>query len=220
MCKLNNKVFSLPILFVLIMMYCGLESFCQITKKKEMNTIEFIPKEFHDVKLGLYECGENICTPRYPNFELKLFNQLFINIPQKVICNACDSVIVPMCGAYVITSRRGLKYNHLSTPVIHVRKIEEEIWYSGEIVDTNLQFEYPSLPPNYHKEEEKRQQRIKEAQKYSDDELNEDPDAGGSAINVNIADYIKIPFEQGIYEVYVSMSGLESNRMRVEIIKK
>ena len=37
-----------------------------------MNTIEFIPKEFHEVKLGFYENNENICTPYFPNSASKI----------------------------------------------------------------------------------------------------------------------------------------------------
>ena len=72
-CKLNIKISLLPALLLLVMAYYGLVS-CQTKKTTEMNTIEFIPKEFHNVVLGLYETGENICTPYYPDFELKLNN--------------------------------------------------------------------------------------------------------------------------------------------------
>jgi hypothetical protein len=195
---------------------------CQ-TKKNitKMDTIEFIPQEFHSVELGLYKSGENICTPYYPDFSSKIpINQLVINIPQKIICHSdSNTLVIPLCGAYVITERRGLKYAHLSTPIIHVRKVGEETWYSGELVDPNLRNEYPDLPPNYYEEEAKRQQRIKEAQKYTDAELDENVgQSHGSAININIVDFVNISFEEGAYEVYLSKSGLESNRVKVEIV--
>jgi hypothetical protein len=122
----------------------------------------------------------------------------------------------------MIRERRGLKYAHLSTPTIHVRKMGEETWYSGEIVEIySGTLEHPDLPHNYYEEEAKRQQRIKEAQKYTDEELDENiGQSSGSAININIVNLVNISFEQGIYEIYVSMFGLESNRVKVEIDTK
>jgi hypothetical protein len=196
----------------------GLETSCQTIKTTtEMSTIEFFPREFQHVVLGHYESGENIFTPNYPDYHLKMRNQIAINMPQKVICSDSNFLVIPLCGAHVITGRRGLKYAHLSTPVIHVRKIGEETEYLGDMIDTNLEFEYPDFPPNYAEEEEKRQQEIAEAQNYSDNELDEGKEAYGSAINVNIVDYLNMSFQQGIYEIYLSMYGLESNRVRVEI---
>ena len=182
--------------------------------------IEYIPKEFHDVKLGFYENKENICTPYFPGACSKIKNQIAINVPQKIICNKID-LIIPLCGVYMIPERRGLKYADLSTPIIHIRKIGEETWFQGEIVDLFLENTNPYIPPDYYIEEEKRQQRIKDAQKYSDDELIEKEGLSfGKAINVNLAEYINLSFQEGIYEVYVSKSGLESNHVKVEIIFK
>jgi hypothetical protein len=31
-------------------------------------------------------------------------------------------------------------------------------------------------------------------------------------------DYVQMPFEPGVYEIYVSFSGLASNRVKVEIV--
>ena len=195
---------------------CNANFFCQ-TNKKEVKMIEYIPKEFHTVKLGFHESSENVCTPYFPQTYLKIDNQIVINVPQKVISNHQDSLMIPLCGVYKISERRGLKYEHLSTPIIHVRKIEEETWQTGKIIDQNSGFS--SERPESEEEESKRQQAIKEAQKYSDDELNEKTGyAFGKAINVSIVRYVHIPFEQGIYEVFVSMFGLESNRVQVEIV--
>jgi hypothetical protein len=215
------KQVCIIVFFVLTIIYSS-EIFSQTNKKIiEMDPIEFIPKEFHNVVLGFTESSENVCTPFFPKYYLKLSNQVAVNIPQKIICNEVGSCpIIPLCGASMIRERQELKYAHLSTPTIHVRKMGEEAWHSGEIVELDSGVnQHPALPPNYYEEEAERQQRIKEAQKYSDDELNEDVgQSSGSAFNVNLVDYITIPFEQGIYEVYVSRCGLESNRVKVEIL--
>jgi hypothetical protein len=65
--------------------------------------------------------------------------------------------------------------------------------------------------------EKERQQRIEEAQKYSNAELDEGQ-ASGNFFNLNLMDYVVMPFESGIYEIYLSFSGLESNRVKVEIV--
>ena len=204
----------------------------EITDKTiNMNSIEFIPKEFHDVKLGFNETSKNPCSPNYPLYASDfLRNAITINVPEKIICNISDSAffpIIPVCVAYVIGEKRGLKYAHLSTPVIHIRKTGEETGFSGEVVeppyqtldDGTIVYKSPDLPPDYYEEEEKRQQRIKEAQKYSDEEIDEKEGQGiGGFLNVNLMEYVDMPFEPGKYEIYLSFSGLESNRVFVEII--
>ena len=188
-----------------------------------MKNIEFIPQEFNDVKLGYYETIKNPCSPGYPqNASDFLWNAIAINVPEKIICYVNDSTflpVIPVCIAYVIGEKRGLKYAHLSTPVIHARKIDEEIGYSGEMIKPNSFT--PALPPNYRKDEKERQQRIKKAQKYSEEEIDKKEGQGsGGFKNENLMDYVKMSFVQGIYEIYLSFCGLESNRVKVEIIFK
>jgi hypothetical protein len=189
--------------------------------------IEFIPTKFHDINLGFRNKGENICTPYFPNFGLSVDNQVVVNIPDQIICNDMVSCsIIPLCGAVMIPEKRGLKYNHLSTPIVFVTKIDDDNdddhkWLSGEIVDPSKSSEFSESQAETASEEEERQRKIAEAQYYSDDELGTDNAyAAGYAFNVNIVEYIRTPFFAGIYEIYVSMFGLESNRARVEIIIK
>ena len=59
--------------------------------------------------------------------------------------------------------------------------------------------------------------KIKEARKYPLDELDEG-DSGLSIFNYNVLDFVKIPVKPGIYEIYVTCVGLESNHAEVEII--
>ena len=187
-----------------------------------MIEIEYIPKEFHDVKMGVHENNENECTPYFPDSYIKVSNQIAVSVPRKIICKNVDSCpVIPLCGVYRFPERRGLKYANLLTAVIHIRKIQEVTWNSGEIMDKNSRSDSSDpFSPNYDKEyATKKQQEIANAQKYSDDELEED---GGrfyvGVFNVNIVEYVNIPFGEGIYEVFVSKSGLESNRTRVEIV--
>jgi hypothetical protein len=215
---MNRKVLILSLIALLACQ--SKTAHCQIIKTTNMDTIEFFPKEFHQVKLNLNNRTENICTPYYPHNALKMpYNQLFINVPEKIICKAaCNSLIIPMCSASMIRARRAAKYGNFSTPIVHVRKIGEDTWVSGEVVRPDDD-DYLELPPDHEEVEKRRQQIIQDAQKYTDEELDERVGQSfGSAINVNVADYIDIQFEDGIYEIYLSMFGLESNRAKVEII--
>ena len=192
-------------------------------KYQNMQNIEFIPKEFNDVKLGLYETYKNPCSPGYPrDITDILWNKIVINAPQKIICTINDDTfipVIPICGAHIVTDRRGFKYHDLGASIFHIRKIGNENWFTGVIIDKDLEYEFPALPPDYEEEQREWERNIAEAKKYTDEEL-EEGQASGGFLNVNLMEYVKMPFEQGIYEIYLSFSGLESNHVKVEIIFK
>ena len=221
---IKRKKQNMTLLFVMFFLSVYLEVFSQtINNIHEMNTIQFIPQEFENIKLGYYESAENACTPAYKSKPVEfMINKILINAPQKIIYYPSDSnfkPIVPICGVYMITSRRGLKYAHLSAQMLHIRKVGYSDWHSGEIVAPNLQYEHPALPPNFYEDQKETEQEIKEAQKYSDEELNQGQ-ASGSAININLMEYVNVELSSGLYEIYLSFNGLESNRVIVEIIFK
>ena len=205
------------ILFMVVAQY----SFSQTQKIKKINmkAVQFIPKAFHDVKLGYEQDVIHALTPHYPETEYVMKNEIAINIPQKIIFNPKEddfTPIIPVCGFFVITSRRGLKFIDKIALLIHIKKADEEEWFSGEIIE-DYEDEIPDIPEWTEKEEEERQQRIKEAQKYTLEEL-EDGTAAALAININALKYVKMPITSGFYDIYISKSGLESNRMQVEIV--
>lgn len=217
----KNSWFNTRSAIFLIMLFVILCSIsCQTNKNTTMKPIQYIPEIFHDIKLGYYESGINSCTPYYPNDPcFILLNEIAINAPQKIICNIKDSgfiPIIPICGFYVITLRRCAKYNDLAADIIHIRKKDEDIWYTGEMKE-NTENEYPILPPGYEEAEIERQKEIEEAQKYNLDDLNEGQ-ASSRAININLLEYINMPFLPGNYEIYMSSCGLESNHVEVEIV--
>ncbi|MDR1437139.1 MAG: hypothetical protein LBI65_03365, partial [Candidatus Symbiothrix sp.] len=53
----------------------------------------FIPKEFHEAKLGYYQTEDNVCTP--PNADF-LWNEIVINVPRKIIYHIADTAFVPV----------------------------------------------------------------------------------------------------------------------------
>ena len=66
-----------------------------------MQAIQFIPKAFHDVKLGFDEHTIHALTPHYPEPYDLMKNEIAINIPEKIIFNPnkIDFVpIIPLCG--------------------------------------------------------------------------------------------------------------------------
>jgi hypothetical protein len=223
----NKKIIKIGIL--LLALIAGLSGCIRLfnsnykTDKKyeNMKNTEFIPKEFNNIKLGYYETSESISFLQYP--EGIPMNTIIISTPQKILChiNNKDFVpVIPVCAVYEISLERGLKYAHLSAQMLHIRKLDEETVYSGEIENKNIDYGHPIYPPDYEEEEKERQRMIEEAQKYSDEELDFPGLFEGNVINVNLMEYVDIPFEAGEYEIYLSFSGIESNHTIVEIVIK
>jgi hypothetical protein len=188
-----------------------------------MDTIKFIPKEFNNVKLGFYETSKNPCSPGYPlNASDFLWNEIVINVPEKIICNVSDSAfvpVIPICGAYIIGEKRSYKYVDLWANVLHIKSEGDNVWYTGEIIEPNLEYEYPEPYPGEEEDKRRTEEEVKKAQKYSDEEIDKKEGQGaGGFFNVNLLDYIKLPFKTGIYEIFMSTCGLESNRVKVEIV--
>jgi len=215
-CKLNSK--QIVLLFSFVLMQVAIIS-CQTKTTTSMNNIEFIPKEFHEVKLGYYETEDNVCTP--PNADF-LWNEIVINVPSKIICYVSDSTfmpIIPICGAYIIGEKRAYKYMHLSAQMLHIRKKGDTIWHSGEIVEPNLEYEHPEPYPGEEEDKQRTNDEVKKAQSYSDEEIDKKEGQGsGGVFNVNLVDYVTFPFESGFFEIFLSFSGLESNRVILEIV--
>jgi hypothetical protein len=231
--KISNKTHFFLIGMTLLCSASSTISSQTNNTESKMQIIEFIPKEFHDVKLGYYENTSNPCTP-YHSLRLSesLLNKIAINIPEKIIynLNLSDNIftpVIPVCGAYFITERRSAKYIQQLAKMLYIRKMGEEKWYSGKIVDRGEEviledgttvFWGPSVSPPLSEEgERKRSELLKTAPTYSDEELNEG-EGSGDFININLLEYIDMPFEAGIYEIYLSFCGLESNHVEVEII--
>ncbi len=204
--------------FVLLVVFLLPQASCQL-KNKKMQSIYFYPIEFNDVKLGIDEKEIHPLIPNYPNPDEVLLNQIAINAPQKIIFSSEKidlELCIPVCGYYLITSRRILKYANQDKLLVHIKKDSDQEWIEGEIVDQPIN-EHPAAPPWADKQEEEKRKRILEAQKYSDEELNQGQ-ASEDVINVNVMNYVKISLEKGVYEIYLSKSGLESNHVKVEIV--
>lgn len=184
-----------------------------------MSGTEFFPQRFHNVKLGYNETEMNECSPGYPE-ELFSTNKILINIPEKIVLRLDKDnelhPVIPVCASYIVSLRRIYKYNDLSIKILYIKNIETEEVFSGEIVQ-HLEYGTPLPPPNYEEQQQRKRQLVAEAQSYDDDDLG-DGLAGANYLNINLIDYVDIPFLPGKYEVWLSFSGLESNHCFVEII--
>jgi DNA-binding Lrp family transcriptional regulator len=209
-------------LFILVLFSCRSLSDSNLIKEEkseQMENIKFIPKEFHDVKLGYSQGSSNLCSPKFPSGTP--INSITINTPSKIIYNTENRdfiFVIPVCAAYQITDRRGYKYSALSRRVLHIKKVGEETIYSGEIVDKDESLII--LPPNYDLMVKRHKERVEEAQNYTDEELNESQFSSGGYLNINLMEYVDIPLQTGKYEIYLSFCGLESNHTIVEIVFK
>ena len=200
---------------------------CQTLKQDSampVSTIQFIPETFNDLELGFLSSDFNPCSPMYPESAIsQLRNELRINAPKRIIYNlkkSGDTVrpVIPVCLASVITLRRTYKYPNLSEEVLFIRRTDSDSWFSGKVFDETLEDGTPIVQPPWQQEmEEEKQKRIEEAQSYSEEELDEGQ-AGGEYRNLNLMQYVDMPFKPGVYEIYYTLKGLESNRVQVEIV--
>jgi len=203
---------------------------CQTLKQDSVMpipTIRFIPETFNDLELGNFKGGHNPCSPMYPDEATRyLTNEALINVPEKIILPSSvplESIkpIIPVCAAAVYTARRGAKYAHLSEEIFYIRKTDSEHWFKGKVYyEAWDEGDIPGPLPDEEVMEKKRKEREKEiaqAQQYSDDELNEGT-GSGEYRNLNLMQYVDMPFEPGVYELYYSALGIESNRVQVEIV--
>jgi hypothetical protein len=178
-----------------------------------MQAIQFIPKEFSDVE-SMFDTNErHSLTPFAPDFFCDM-NIIRINAPQKIIVTAVDfssKLIIPLCGFCSVSYKRIAKYWDQKGYLIHIKKVGEEEWFSGKIWKTRPNNEV--IDP---RDEVERKIKIEKAKNYTDDELDE----GGAAVksfNVDVLKFVQFVPESGIYEIYVSTVGLESNHMQIEI---
>lgn len=184
-----------------------------------MKNIRFVPKEFNGIDLGYSKTLITPCSPGYPSGDIAL-NSLMINVPEQIVYDIDSTDVIPIlpaCTADNISFRRANKYYN-DDMTFHVKMMGEEKVYSGKIFDEEDDGNRVPLPPEVQEQMKKdRDQWIKEAQTYRDDELNE----GQSSrvfMNLNIMNYVNIPFLPGRYEIWYSCSGLESNHCYFEIV--
>lgn len=184
-----------------------------------MTNIQYIPAAFETVKLGNTETLENSCSPLYGK-EITI-NSLYIHTPEKIILAKEDSAkcIIPLCIRYCVSLRRALKYSDTSQMDITIRRLQDDRVYSGEARENG--FEGELLFPDDDDKEAwiEEQAAIAEAQKYSDKELGEGQFSDGW-MNINLLEYVDMPFLPGKYEIAASFYGLKSNRALVEIKTK
>ena len=100
--------------------------------------------------------------------------------------------------------------------VLHMKHSSDNNWQVGEIKE-QYSNEYPEEPAWEADLEKERLNEIKKAQDFDDSELNMGS-GSANAFNINAMSYINFPLEAGKYDIYITMSGLESNHVQVEIV--
>ena len=196
----------------------------------KMKGVAFIPDVYNSLDFSGDVSTENKCTEHYDWISTPRVNTIDINTPEKIIFDTSAQgfePVIPVCGAYLISANWGLKYHNLPVKVLYIRRADEDKWYSGRI-DRALRA-YKKFGINQHpapsplekdKAYQKKLKREREkAQSYTDEEL-KSGQANGSAFTENLLDYVEIPLTSGIYEIYMSSLGIESNKVKVEIIFK
>ena len=187
-----------------------------------MYKIQFLPKGFNDIKgLSIYE--PNDCTPELDVYNTKC-SVLKISAPQTMTCffkklKQTEDVKVdpylPICFNFLISGKRIYKYENKKEIALFIRKKSTTKWYSGTVEDKD-----PSsliFVDEAGNEDIEFQKKVKEAQNYSDDEL-EDGSISGYAMNLNVIEYVDFPLEEGTYEIYLAQYNLESNHVFVDIV--
>lgn len=187
-----------------------------------LRNIRLVPEAFMKVELS-DNTDEHPCSPGYPD-RLRELNVIGINTPDSIFYNATKekNPVIPVCMGGMISRRRTMKYYDLRPKIVNVRRLSDGEVFSGEIVPLESPWVsvHPARNPYWEHEQKRIQREVREAQKYSDDELDEGQ-AGGCYLNFNAMDFIKdMPFQPGRYEVWISFCGLESNRRIVEIVEE
>ena len=188
-----------------------------------MCKIKFIPEEFDKVICEFKFAEPNQCTH---GSEQQIVNQIIINAPQEIIYNKkkfdaetnelANNFKLPICIYSMITFRQEYKYYDQIDWIVNIRKVDNEEWISGVLSEKVAEGEY--LMPSPWEEENRleEKEKAKDAQKYSEADLQLGTGLCG-AINIDLHEYIDLIPEEGEYEIFVSKSGLESNRVRVKI---
>ena len=217
--RYNKKIQWMLLLGLIMAGQASLQVCAQ--EKVTTSEIQFIPKEFNDIKLGYGETEMVKTSPGYPNDVIKA-NTMVINTPKVIYYNDCDSSFrptIPLSATYNLSLNRLWKYIDLVAQLIHVKHIESGVEVSGEICEKKV---YPNLsvfPAEDPMGEKWEEEQIKEAQKLTDAELDNGQCFHG-CLNVNIMEYLDFSFLPGKYKVWLSFSGLESNHTMVEIVKR
>jgi len=197
----------------------------EIKNNKNMNTIKFIPAIFENIDFDSVKTKMCPCSPNFPN-ELGAVSTLKINVPEKIVFHSLDekvTPVLPVCMAYSKSSLREVKYRYFSRQKIHIKPENEDIVYSVDYYDKSRVNKIPYISIEV---EEYRQKETKEAQKFSDDEVDNMVFYSDNILNVysrgylnvNALDHVQLPIKPGKYEVWVTYYGMESNHAFVEII--
>lgn len=206
-------------LLIIILLYNNSLLYSQNQIIETMKQIKFFPEIFGMVELGYSKTSKTICSPGYPECNTPL-NTLQLNAPQKImydIPSDKSTIIIPICIVYNISLRRIYKYYN-ENMTLYIQAIDQKKNYSGEVYNEEYIGDEIPLPPVYYEQIIKeRNINIKEAQKYSDKELDEGP-SYQSFMNLNAITYVKISFEPGKYVIWYTFRGLESNHCHFEIV--
>jgi len=158
------------------------------------------PKLFLGVPLNTFERTQ--CTPPQPDIS---WRGVVIRAPLKVsfkrgihIGRTKAFAAIPICGLYVLDVLWPLAEDVV---LLVARDIRRGKIYSGAIVNIDPSPEKP--PP------ERPPLRKEDVEGM----------ATGRYFNPNLADFVKLPQEPGIYEVYAEVRGNRSNVVTIEIVE-
>lgn len=158
------------------------------------------PKLFLGVPLNTFERTQ--CTPPEPDLS---WRGVVIQAPRKVsfkrgarIGETKSFAAIPICGLYVLAVSWPLEEDVI---LLVARDIRTEKIYSGPIVNLNPRPEapHPGRPPLRKEDVEGM--------------------ATGRHFNPNLADFVKLPEEPGIFQVYAEVRGNRSNVVTIEIVE-
>ena len=158
------------------------------------------PTHFLGVPLNTFERTQ--CTPPEPD---PSWRGVVIQAPRRVsfkrgarIGESKAFAAIPICGLYVLAVSWPLEEDAI---LLVAKDIRTERSFSGPIVRLNPGPEapHPGRPP-LRKEDVARL-------------------ASGRYFNPNLADFVKLPEEPGIYQVYAEVRGHRSNVVTIEIVE-
>lgn len=228
-----NKMLSLFKWTILVVCFSLTLKSCKSQEKISMKKYQFIPKQFEEVSYNYRNNNLNLLTPFYN--EIKKSQDIppviRINAPVKVIYNEMllnnlIPTVLPICGCGMFFERRGLYYYPNNNYYIHIKPPKKNEWIVGEVVIP--EYEEGELPISLYEEETEEQTKskeatefdlkIKEVKQYSLNELDQGLSSSLDIFNYNVLDFMKLQMISGVYEIYVTCIGLESNHVKIEVV--
>ena len=203
MVQTHPKLFSLAVIVAILGTLTGCDK-CDSSTLSQKGVKMTVPDEmFKNVQVGSLE--PNPCSPKEPDAS---FRGIRINAPKQVSFKKGESIgrlgafaLIPICGYYHLNVPSPPKYNN----------IFEAMTLVAINTKTKMQYAKLMMEPDTVLPPPKREPPPRE-------EVANISVAG--YFNPNLADYVILPQEPGIYDIHVELEEMKSNIVQIKLVEE